>query len=177
MSQRSFLCGAVLVLAVGCATFATAQSAWQPGHASIGFGQGKDKQSVQMVSSQDVMVKAGTSPRRPQELALRFVIQTGLHVNSHTPHSQFLIPTTLTLDQPGGIEIGKIIYPPGVDYHFSFAPKDAVSVYTDQFSLLVHLHSRTGRYALHGQLHYQACDDRACNPPRTLPVVVNVTAR
>jgi hypothetical protein len=177
MRQRSFSRCAALILVLGCATAVMAQSGWQPGHASIGFGQAKGKQSVQMVSSPDVILKAGTSPRRPQELTLRFVIQSGLHVNSHTPHSRFLIPTTLTFDQPGGSEIGKVIYPPGVDYHFSFAPKDAVSVYTDQFSLLVQLRSRTGRYSLHGQLHYQACDDRACNPPRTLPVTVNVTAR
>ncbi len=177
MRHRSPLFRAALGLALGCTVPVVAQSAWQPGHASIGFGQPKQKQSVQMVSSADMIVGASLHNGRPQDLALRFVIRTGLHINSHNPHSQFLIPTTLMLDRSAGVEIAKVNYPPGVDYHFTFAPKDAVSVYTDEFGVLVQVHARPGHYSLHGQLHYQACDDRACNPPTTLPVTFNVTAR
>ena len=34
---------------------------------------------------------------RPAVLALHFRIDDGFHVNSHTPKSEFLIPTALTL--------------------------------------------------------------------------------
>jgi hypothetical protein len=177
MSLCSSVSGALLGLVLGCLIPIAAQSAWQPGHAGIGFGQPQAKQWVQMISSPDGAIAAGKNVRNPQELALRFVIQTGLHINSHTPHSRFLIPTTLTLDPPVGVEIAKVVYPAGVDYHFSFSPKDALSVYTDEFGVHVQLHARPGHYSLPGQLHYQACDDRACNPPRTLPLTLNVTAR
>lgn len=163
----------VLGLALASAIPATAQTAWQPGHAGIGFGQQQDKQWVRMVSSPVFDVKAGGK----EDVELRFAIQSGLHINSHTPHSRWLIPTVLTLDHPAGVEIAKAEYPQGVDYHFDFSPKDAVSVYTGEFSVRVLIHARPGHYALHGHLHYQACDDRTCNPPKTLPVTLNLAAR
>lgn len=149
------------------------QSAWQPGHAGIGFAAPQGKQWVQMVSSARLSIQ--TSAHSP-DLTLRFAIQTGLHINSHQPHSQFLIPTTLTFDAPSGIRIATIQYPPGVDYHFRFSPKHPLSVYAGEFSLLMPVRARPGHYTLHGQLRYQACDDRTCNPPQTLPLTLDVTA-
>lgn len=169
----------VLVLAAGiiCAAGAVAQSVWQPAPHGIGFGAPKSKQWVQMVSSPQVAVKATPSAAAPKDVELRFTIQQGLHINSHNPHSEFLIPTTLILEKTPGVEISKVDYPQGVDYHFQFSPKDALSVYTGEFAVVLHLHARAGHYALHGQLHYQACDNRACNPPQTLPVQLDVAAR
>jgi Disulphide bond corrector protein DsbC len=169
----------VFALAAGmvCAASSLAQSAWQPAPHGIGFGAPKSKQWVQMVSSPQFDVKATTRAAAPKDIQLQFTIQQGLHINSHTPHSEFLIPTTLTLDKTPGVEIAQVAYPEGVDYHFQFSPKDALSVYTGEFAVVVHLHARTGHYAIHGQLHYQACDDRACNPPQTLPLQLDVIAR
>jgi hypothetical protein len=175
-----FFSHVTLGLALGCAAVAIpsmmAQSTWQPSHAGIGFGAPQGKQWVQMVSSPDLAVKSGKRAHSRQDAELRFAIQSGLHINSHTPHSRFLIPTTLTLSQSAGVEIVNIKFPPGVDYHFRFSPKDALSVYTGEFEVLIQVHARPGNYALHGQLHYQACDDRTCNPPKTLPITLNVTA-
>jgi hypothetical protein len=153
------------------------QSGWQPGPRGIGFGAPRSKQWVQMVSSPQVTVKATLPAAALKDVELRFTIQQGLHINSHTPHSEFLIPTTLTLEKTPGVEIAKIDYPQGVDYHFQFSPKDALSVYTGEFDLGVRLHARPGHYAVRGQLHYQACDNKACNPPQSLPVQLDVTAR
>lgn len=167
----------VLGLAISCAIPAMAQSAWQPGHAGIGFSQPQGKQWVQMVSSPALDVKAATQAHSKQDVELRFVIQSGLHINSNTPHSPYLIPTKLTLDQPAGVEISKVEYPQGVDYHFEFSPKDALSVYTGEFGVRVQVHAKPGHYTLHGQLRYQACDDRTCNPPKTLPLTLNLAAK
>ena len=169
----------VLVLAAGvlCAGASVGQSGWQPRPRGIGFGEPKSKQWVQMVSPQQVAIKATSPATAPRNLELRFSIEQGLHINSHTPHSEFLIPTTLTLEKTPGVEIAQLDYPPGVDYHFQFSPKDALSVYTGDFDVIVRLHARAGHYVMHGQLHYQACDNKACNPPRTLPVQLDVIAR
>jgi len=150
-----------------------AQSAWQPAHPGIGFAQAPAKQWVQMVSSSELT----TAKNRPDTQQVEFLIQSGLHINSNTPHSHYLIPTSLTLDAPTGVQVAKVEYPPGVDYRFSFAPKEPVSVYTGEFTLMVQLHAKPGKYVLHGQLHYQACDDRACNPPKTLPVTLDLIAQ
>jgi len=182
MRLPCFFRATMLALFVVCAApvfpSLMAQSAWQPGAAGIGFGKPSGKQWVQMVSSPDLVV-SGRSERGggPGSVALRFAIQTGLHINSHTPHSQYLIPTTLTFDQPSGVESALVEYPAGVDYHFAFSPKDALSVYTGEFGLLVQVHAKPGEYTLHGRLHYQACDSRTCNPPRTLPLTLHVVAK
>ncbi|MFZ0517723.1 MAG: disulfide bond formation protein DsbC [Acidobacteriaceae bacterium] len=168
----------VLVMAAGiaCAGVSRGQAGWQPAPHGIGFGAPKSKQWVQMVSSPQVAVKATSPAAAAKDVELRFTIQQGLHINSHTPHSEFLIPTTLTLETTPGVEIAQVEYPQGVDYHFQFSPKDALSVYTGEFAVVVRLHAHAGHYALHGQLHYQACDNKACNPPQTLPLQLDVTA-
>ena len=166
----------LLTMALG-AVAALAQSNWQPGHTGIGFAQPHGGQQVQMVSPPDLMVNAGAHPHGQQDLTLRFAIQTGLHINSHTPHSAYLIPTTLTLEPTEGVEIAKIAYPPGADYRFKFSPQEALSVYAGEFSVLAPVRAQPGHYTLHGQLHYQACDNNSCDPPRILQVTLDVTAR
>ncbi|MGC1783075.1 MAG: protein-disulfide reductase DsbD domain-containing protein [Acidobacteriaceae bacterium] len=167
----------VLAIGIACAGTISAQSAWQPGHEGIGFGQPHTQQSVRMVSSPELAVTSGLRVGQPQELALRFAVNSGLHINSHAPHSQFLIPTTLKLDAPTGVEISTVEYPPGVDYHLAFDPKDALNVYTGEFGVLVRMRAHPGHYTLHGQLHYQACDNRTCSPPKTLPLTLDLTAK
>ncbi|MGH9616397.1 MAG: protein-disulfide reductase DsbD domain-containing protein [Acidobacteriaceae bacterium] len=163
-----------LVAWIACSGTIVAQTAWQPAPRGIGFGQQKSKQWVQLVSSSRISIKAAATA--PTNVYLRFTIQDGLHINSHTPHSSFLIPTVLTLGQISGVQVAQIDYPNGADYHFQFSPKDALSVYTGEFAVQIHLRARAGRYIIHGHLHYQACDDRTCNPPRMLPVQLEITA-
>jgi hypothetical protein len=151
-----------------------AQSGWQPGHAGIGFTPPQSRQWVQLVSSPQQAVRANV---KHQTLTLRFTIQTGMHINSHTPHSQFLIPTTLTLDPANGVQTATIEYPPGSDYRFQFSPNDSLSVYTGEFNLLVPVRARPGHYTLHSQLRYQACDNRSCNPPENLPITLDIAAK
>jgi hypothetical protein len=42
---------------------------------------------------------------------LNFRIPGGYHINSNTPKSEFLIPTSLKMDLPTDIILGKIEYP------------------------------------------------------------------
>lgn len=177
MRLERVLSGAALALMVGCGGMVLGQSSWQPGPTGIGFSAPQGAQWVRMVSSPELSVKAGAPQRDRQNLELRFRIQDGLHINSHTPHSRYLIPTTLTLDAPAGVRIVRIDYPQGVDYRFHFSPNEALSVYTGTFSVLVQVHAGAGRHTVHGRLHYQACDDRTCNPPKTLPLTLDVTAK
>ncbi len=168
----------VLLGAAGAfAVAALAQSAWQPGHAGIGFGQPPAKQWVQMISAPELTVNAAAARHGERPIPLRFMIQTGLHINSHAPHSRYLIPTTLKITPQAGVKIGPVNYPPGVDDHLEFSPNDALSVYTGEFGVMVPIRAAPGRYTFHGELRYQACDNRACNPPRRLPVTLFVTAR
>ena len=108
------------------------------------------------------------------EVQLQFRIGRGFHINSNTPKSEFLIPTTLKLDAPTDIVIGRVSYPEGEEKSFPFSPDEKLSVYTGNFTVGVTvrpLHTVVpGKYMLRGQLKYQACDNAACYPPKQLPV-------
>ena len=111
---------------------------------------------------------------KPTAVDLQFRVKPGLHINSNTPGSQLLIPTRLWLDPPTDVVIGKISYPEGQQMSFVFSPDDSLSVYTGDFTVGVSVrplaHIEPGRYAVHGRLKYQACDNSACYPPKLLPV-------
>ena len=114
-----------------------------------------------------VQAKSGTVP-------LMFHVASGFHINSNKPKSEFLIPTTLKVDATTDIMIGKVTYPEGKDLAFAFAPDEKLNVYTGDFQIGVMVHPLTsvvkGKYMVRGTLKYQACDNAACYPPKTLPI-------
>lgn len=111
---------------------------------------------------------------KPGTVQLRFHVSPGFHVNSNTPKSEFLIPTALRLNPPTDVVIGKVTYPEGREMAFAFSPDDKLSVYSGTFVLNVIVRPLASvlpaKYAVHGQLKYQACDNAACYPPKQLPV-------
>lgn len=120
-----------------------------------------------------------TAPRTTQtQVELNFRVSTGGHVNSNTPKSEYLIPTTLKMDIPTDIVLGKIAYPAGKDVTFPFSPDESLSVYSGDFTITVAVHPlksvEPGKYVMHGQLRYQACNSTQCFPPKTLPVNFDV---
>lgn len=124
-----------------------------------------------------VAVAPGASVR----VELRFRVTSGYHINSNTPHSEFLIPTRLKLAPPAGFTPGTILYPQGTDLTFPFSPKEKVSVYSGDFTVRAELRALgsapAGSYKVPGELRFQACNDRACFPPSKLPVEFEVTVR
>jgi cytochrome c biogenesis DsbD-like protein len=111
-------------------------------------------------------------------VALRFQVGSGFHINSNTPAADYLIPTTLKLDVPTDIVVGKIIYPAGEQMSFAFAPDEKISVYSGEFDLSVQVRPLSsmlpGKYEIRGRLRYQACDKAACFPPKQLPVAFEI---
>ena len=150
---------AVMLSLVFTATLLTAQDL-----------QPRKAPTVTMVPPALVTVQRGKSG----SVELEFRVPSGFHVNSNKPHSEFLIPTTLKLTAPTDIIIGGVNYPPGHDTSFPFAPDDKLSVYGTQFSINFGVRPLAsvipGKYAVRGNLKYQACDNATCYPPKLLPV-------
>jgi len=120
-----------------------------------------------------------TAPRAAQTMVnLNFRVAHGFHINSNTPKSEFLIPTSLKMDLPTDIVLGKIAYPEGKDMTFPFSPDEQLSVYSGDFTVAVAVHPlhavSPGKYVMHGVLRYQACDNAQCFPPKTVPVSFDV---
>ncbi len=109
---------------------------------------------------------------------LQFRIAPGFHINSHRPTQEYLKKTELKLDAPTDIAIERVSYPVGEDTSFPFAPDEKLNVYSGDFSLQVTvrpLHTvLPTKYAVHGRLSYQACDNAVCYPPKQLPVSFEV---
>jgi hypothetical protein len=101
---------------------------------------------------------------------VRVRLRPGFHANSNTPADEFLIPLRLTWE-PAPLEVRGIEYPkPSMEtYSFSEQP---LSVFTGDFDIATRFaapaNAPPGRRTLIGKLRYQACDNRACYPPRTI---------
>lgn len=110
-------------------------------------------------------------------LELRFHVENGFHVNSHTPKSDLLIPTLVDLQPANGVKVAAADYPAGQTFSFSFDPSEKLDVYADSFTVKLPVTASAGPHELHGALKYQACDHAACYPPRTLPITVSFIAK
>jgi len=109
---------------------------------------------------------------------LMFRVPSGFHINSNLPHQEYLKKTELKLDAPTDILVRKVSYPDGEDRSFPFAPDEKINVYSGDFIITVEVRPLKTvlptKYAVHGYLNYQACDNAACYPPRKLPVTFEV---
>ncbi len=132
------------------------------------------KATVIMAPAPVVTITQGKA--RP--VSLTFRVARGYHINSNKPKSEFLIPTALKIGATTDIVIGGIDYPDGRDMSFAFAPDEKLNVYTGDFQVDVTVRPLRsvlpGKYMIHGNLKYQACDNAACYPPKQLPVSFEV---
>jgi hypothetical protein len=106
-------------------------------------------------------------------------LQPGYHVNSNTPREAYLIPLRLTWT-PGALEPVEVIYPKPHMEKYQFSPKP-LSVFTGDFHVAakfkVPATTPGGPGIMFGKLRYQACNDKACFPPKTVEVQVPYSVR
>jgi hypothetical protein len=110
----------------------------------------------------------------PGTVELQFRIASGFHINSNQPKQEYLKKTELKLDAPTDIAVVKVKYPAGEDRSFPFDPSEKLNVYSGDFAVDVTVRPLKtvlpAKYAVHGTLKYQACDDAACYPPKQMPI-------
>ncbi len=125
-------------------------------------------------AAEPAMVVAG----KRSVLEVRLRVAEGFHVNSHTPKSDLLIPTMVKLESSdAAVKVGEVEYPAGTSYRFAADPGETLDVYTGAVVLRVPVTAAAGEHAVKGSLRYQACDQKACYPPRTLALEVPFTAK
>jgi hypothetical protein len=138
---------------------------------------GRQAPSIKMAAAPVITIMQGKASQIP----LTFQVPSGYHVNSNKPKSEFLIPTVLKVEATTDIVIGGTSYPEGHDMSFAFAPDEKLNVYTGDFKVDVSvrpLHSvQPGKYVVRGTLKYQACDNKACYPPKKLPISFDVRVK
>jgi len=110
-------------------------------------------------------------------VALHFRIASGLHINSHAPKDEFLIPTTLTIPEVSGVRLEEAKYPAGVDFTMPADPGTRLNVYTGEFVIEARVVAAAGDHLVEAKLRYQACDQNACMPPRTITAAIDVVGK
>jgi hypothetical protein len=120
-----------------------------------------------------VTVPAG----KPSQVALHFRVGQGLHINSHTPSDEYLIATDFSLPDGSGVRLAGASYPAGAIISLPFDPKTKLSVYTGEFVIEARIVAAPGSHPVQGRLHYQACDQNQCLPPKTINVPIDVIGK
>jgi hypothetical protein len=122
---------------------------------------------------EQVTVTAG----KASNVELHFRVAQGLHINSHTPKEEFLIPTAFAIPNGLGVRLEAASYPEGKDFTLPTDPGNKLSVYTDEFVIQARIVAAPGNHLVEAKLHFQACNNTACMPPKTIPVAIDVIGK
>jgi hypothetical protein len=117
---------------------------------------------------------AELTARSPKaEVTLAFDIAPRRRIHVYAPGAEYQV-VTVKLDTQPGFKAGKLEYPPSETYFF--APlNETVPVYEKPFTLkqaiTISPEALKGKssIALTGTLDYQACDDKVCFKPSSIP--------
>jgi hypothetical protein len=129
--------------------------------------------AVAYMFPEQVSVPAG----KAADVTLHFRIAPGLHINSHTPKEEFLIPTTFSIPDGLGVRLEAANYPAGADFTLPTDPKNKLSVYTGEFTIQARIVAEPGNHLVEAKLRFQACNDTACMPPKTITVAIDVIGK
>jgi hypothetical protein len=129
--------------------------------------------AVQYLFPEQVTVPAG----RPSALVLHFVVAPGMHINSHAPREDYLIPTVFSIPGGSGVRLDAASYPAGSEITLPIDPKTKLSVYTGEFSIQARILATPGNHLVQGSLHFQACNNSQCLPPHTIPVAIDIIGK
>jgi hypothetical protein len=129
--------------------------------------------AVEYLYPEQVTIPAG----KPSPVEMHFRVGEGLHVNSHTPSQDYLIPTTLSIPEASGVRLEGATYPAGSDITLPLDPDTRLSVYTGEFAINTRIVATRGNHLVEAKLRFQACDKNACLPPKTITVPIDVIGK
>lgn len=136
-----------------------------------GFAQATSVVAVTLPAP--VEIEAG----RSGSLRIQVRVKPGYHVQANPVRHASLIPITVELGPSEGVRPSRPVYPPSKLFRIAGGSEDLV-VYDGAFfiesSVRVARTQRPGLIVLNGTLRYQACTDRICLAPRTIPLRVPI---
>ncbi len=138
--------------------------------------------SAQAETAVDVKAKGPISARRGDSVQVILDVQVkhGLHINSHQPADRYYIPLKLTWDNKLALA-GETTFPKPLERAFAFSEGKQLSVFEGSFQIKQELtikpSATRGFGSTSGKLSYQACNDKECFPPASVPVRVTMDVR
>lgn len=100
---------------------------------------------------------------------LTATILAGWHINSNKPLDEFVIPTSLKLESA---ELTGVEFPPHELKAFAFTSGSKLAVFEGTIKIPFTAKLQAGAKEIHATLHYQACNDKLCLPPRQASAVI-----
>lgn len=175
-----FLLTLVLLAAAAC----TRQEAPPPGDAELSGEHLSSSVDTTAPSSSASLVRfdppdgeGAATPGTTIERTVTLHVAEGWHINADRPRQEYLIGTTLSLTDTDGFTLQTMRYPEPEMIAFSFA-NDSLAVYTGRVPIQVSLQAAdtlsAGVYSLKGQARIQACSDRICLAPDSMPVTIPI---
>ncbi len=137
-----------------------------------------------LFSQQYVTVSASASKKdfmvsEPVKINVKATVQEGFHINANKISDEDLIPTTIKVES-ADFKLSKTSWPASEKYKFSFSETE-LEVYAGSVNIGLTLKAnknlKPGKYDISGALNYQACNDRACFPPKNAEFSVTVTIK
>ena len=161
--KSASLCGVIVLLLSPCLSSSS-------GHAA------KDVNAVHVEAyASHECVHAGES----FQVSIVATIKQGLHINSHKPTDEFLIPTVVKFDQRKDIALGPVAYPEPELKSFPFSA-DKIAVYEGRIMMLakgeLSKDVSLGDVKISGRLTYQACDGQRCFMPESVKFEIPLKA-
>ncbi len=130
-----------------------------------------------VVDARMVLATDAVHPGAPAKAAVVVEIPSGYHINDHKPSLDYLIPTELKPEPNKQVEVTRIDYPKGDLLKLAFSDTP-LSVYQGKIvvgtALKIAPTTAPGSYVVKGKFAYQACNDHACFPPTSVPVILSV---
>lgn len=104
------------------------------------------------------------------DLRIEFQVIPGFHIQSNDPGNENVIPTSVNLELPPGLELVSVEFPESSHIKLEGSERP-LEVLDGRFEVIVAL--KCTRYypdasRVNGTLRYQACDDKRCFYPREL---------
>jgi len=112
-------------------------------------------------------------------ISVKADIQSGFHINANKVSDEDLIPTTIDIEG-SDFKLGRVSWPAAHKFKFSFSETE-LDVFEGLINIGLNLKAgknlKPGKYEITGNLHYQACNDRACFAPKDAPFSVAITIK
>lgn len=101
----------------------------------------------------------------------------GYHVQANPVSQPNLVATVLVLEPAEGFEVGEITYPEGKTYRLQNSDRD-LKTYEGNFDVKVSIKAsetaKAGKAEVKGKLKFQACNDKICFFPTSVPVTIPI---
>jgi len=140
---------------------------------SVGWAQRNNS----VVEAHAVLATDAAHADSPVKFAILAQVAPGFHINDHKPSLDYLIPTAIKLDPSDQFTVKNVVYPKGTLKKFAFSDVP-LSVYEGAVVvgalLQVGKAVPAGTYSLKAKFAYQACNDHACLPPSSVPLIVAI---